>query len=120
MHELSVSSAILDTVLRHADGRRVTSVQLRVGHLRQVVPESLDFYWEIVTRDTPIEGARLEQESVPARLRCDSCERAWDVELVPIFRCPHCEGAGIEVLSGNELEVETIEVEEEAACTAPR
>ena len=52
MHELSISSAIVDTALRHAGGRRVTSVALRVGALRQVVPESLKFYFEIVGRDT--------------------------------------------------------------------
>ena len=45
VHELSLSSAILETVLKHADGRKVNTVELTVGALRQVVPESLDFYW---------------------------------------------------------------------------
>ena len=66
MHELSVSSAIVDTVVRHAEGRRVTAVRVRLGRLRQVVPDSLAFYFELVARDTVCEGARLEQEVVPA------------------------------------------------------
>jgi hydrogenase nickel incorporation protein HypA/HybF len=115
MHELSVSSAVVDTVLKHADGRRVTVVSLRIGHLRQVVPDSLAFYFELVSRETLCEGARLEQEVVAARLRCDGCAREWDPEDA-WFACTVCGGAG-EVIAGNELEVESIEVEE-AACTA--
>ncbi len=115
MHELSVSSAVLDTVLKHAAGRRVTVVSLRVGHLRQVVPDSLAFYFELVSRETLCEGARLEQELVPARLRCEGCGNEWDPEDA-WFRCTGCGGPGA-VIAGNELEVESIEVEE-AACTA--
>ena len=114
MHELSVSSAIVDTAVKHAAGRRVTLVTVRIGHLRQVVPDSLAFYFDLVTRDTVCEGARLEQVLVPALLRCDDCEREWDPEDA-LFRCT-CGGAG-NVVAGDELEVESIEVEE-AACTA--
>jgi hydrogenase nickel incorporation protein HypA/HybF len=117
MHELSVSSAVLESVLRHARGRRVTSVRLRVGHLRQVVPDSLDFYWGIVTRDTVAAGSVLEQDVIPARLACTACRDEWSIEL-PVFRCPGCGGADVEVTAGDELEVESIEVEEERACTA--
>ena len=60
MHELSLSSAIVNTVVKHAEGRRVTVVSLRVGRLRQVVPDTLAFYFDFVARDTVCEGARLE------------------------------------------------------------
>ena len=119
MHELSLSGAIVNTVVMHAQGRPVSVVNLRVGALRQVVPDTLDFYFEFVARDTVCEGARLEQELIPARLRCGACEREWEIEL-PIFMCPDCGGAGrVEVASGNEFEVESIEVEE-AECIARR
>src|ERR1700749_4807128 len=107
MHELSLSSAIVNTVVKHAAGRRVTVVSLRVGALRQVVPDTLDFYFEFVARDTVCEGARLEQELIPARVRCDPCGREWDIDM-PIFRCPGCGGAA-GVVSGNEFEVESID-----------
>jgi hydrogenase nickel incorporation protein HypA/HybF len=140
VHELSLSSAIVNTALRHADGRRVKSVQLRIGALRQVVPDSLDFYFEIVARDTLCEGARLEHEHVAAMLRCPDCGGEWDpappplathgamgegIPAVPTFRCPECQSAG-EVLRGGEFEVESIEVEQDPAtakedeCIAPR
>jgi hydrogenase nickel incorporation protein HypA/HybF len=111
VHELSLASAIVDTVERHADGRRVSVVVLRVGALRQVVPESLEFYVEIVGRDTVCEGARLEFEVVPARLAC--CGGEWEP---PSFRCSSCGSGGV-VISGNEFTVESIEIEE-AACIA--
>ena len=72
VHELSISSAIVDTVVRHAEGRPVTTVRVRLGRLRQVVPSSLAFYFELVSRETVCEGARLEQEVVAAALRCSS------------------------------------------------
>jgi hydrogenase nickel incorporation protein HypA/HybF len=116
MHELSVSSAIVDTVVRHADGRRVTAVRVRLGRLRQVVPSSLAFYFELVSRETVCEGARLEQEVVPAALRCDGCERGWEIDM-PDFRCPTCGSGAVTVVSGEELEVASIEVEEASECT---
>jgi hydrogenase nickel incorporation protein HypA/HybF len=120
MHELSVAGAVLDTALRHAEDRRVLVVSLRVGHLRQVIPDSLAFYWEIVSRDTPAEGARLEQIVVPARLRCGGCEQEWDMEGTPEFRCTRCAVGEVKVIAGNELEVDSIEVEEESGCIASR
>jgi hydrogenase nickel incorporation protein HypA/HybF len=117
MHELSLSSAIVNTVAKHARGRPVSVVSLRVGALRQVVPDTLGFYFEFVARDTVCAGARLEQELVPARLRCGACEREWELDL-PLFVCEGC-GRAAEVVAGNEFEVESIEVEE-GACIAPR
>ncbi|WP_372789554.1 hydrogenase maturation nickel metallochaperone HypA [Paraconexibacter sp.] len=118
MHELSVSSAVVDTAIRHAAGRRVTGVHLRLGTLRQVVPDSLEFFFGIVARDTLCEGAVLTWDVVPARLRCGPCDREWGIEE-PAFRCEVCGSAEVDVVSGQELEVETIEVEEGTpACTA--
>lgn len=120
MHELSLSSAIVETVERHAAGRRVKVVTLTIGTLRQVVPSSLSFYFEVVSRGRLCEGAKLEQNFVEARVRCKPCERAWTLEE-PSFQCPECGGSDIDVLSGTEFEVDSIDVEEEEdACIAPR
>jgi hydrogenase nickel incorporation protein HypA/HybF len=118
VHELSLSSAIVNTVAKHAAGRRVSSVQVRVGRLRGVVPETLEFYFEFVARDSACEGAKLELEVIDARLRCMECTHVWDIEI-PAFRCPECSGADVSVASGDEFEVESIEVEE-VACTASK
>jgi hydrogenase nickel incorporation protein HypA/HybF len=109
LHELSLSSAIVNTVVKHAEGRRVTLVSLRVGRLRQVVPDTLEFYFEFVARGTVCEGARLEQQVTDARLRCNPCAREWEIEI-PAFRCPTCGGSDVEIASGDEFQVESIEV----------
>jgi hydrogenase nickel incorporation protein HypA/HybF len=116
VHELSLSGAVLNTVVKHAGERRVSLISMRVGRLRQVVPETLEFYFEFVARGSVCEGARLEQQVVEACLRCGACEREWEIEL-PAFRCPTCGGADVAVASGNEFEVESIEVEE-TQCNA--
>ncbi|HET8592916.1 MAG TPA: hydrogenase maturation nickel metallochaperone HypA [Solirubrobacterales bacterium] len=138
MHELSLAGAIVETVERHAGGSRVTAVQMRIGSLRQVVPDSLAFYFEIVARGSVCEGAELQHELVAALLRCPRCGAEWDpapppvathggeiggLPGLPTFRCPGCASGGGEVLRGGEFEVESIEVEaseaKESECTAP-
>jgi hydrogenase nickel incorporation protein HypA/HybF len=117
MHELAISRAILEQAIGHAEGRRVTRVSLTVGALRQVAPESLRFYFEIVSRGTLCEGAELEPRAVAARLRC-RCGAEWELAELA-FRCPACADADVTVLDGDQLRVESIEVEEEQ-CIAPR
>jgi hydrogenase nickel incorporation protein HypA/HybF len=116
MHELSISSAICDTAVRHAAGRAVTRVAVRVGRLRQVVPASLSFCFGLVAKDTVCDGAQLDLEIVPARLHCGACDHDWEID-VPAFRCPRCSSGDAAVVTGEELEVESIEVEE-AECIA--
>ena len=113
MHELSLSGAIVNTVVKHADGRRVSLVSLRVGRLRQVVPDTLAFYFEFVARDTVCEGARLELEIIDAGLRCNACAaRVGDRD--PGVPLPDVRRRDVQVASGNEFEVESIEIEEAA------
>jgi hydrogenase nickel incorporation protein HypA/HybF len=111
MHELSIATAVLGTALKHADHRPVAVVAMRVGRLRQVVPDSLSFYWEIVTRDTICEDSRLELELVEARLRCDECGCEWE-PLLAEFRCPDCASGAVAVVAGEELEIEYLELKE--------
>lgn len=129
MHELSVSSAILETVLKHAEGRKVTAVEMKIGRLRQVVPDSLTFYFEIVSRDTFAEGAVLELDLIDGLLRCEACTTEWDpapkpaeeeadILMPPMFRCPVCEAGGAKVLHGEELEVDSIIVDDAPVASA--
>ena len=73
MHELAIAESVVQIASRHANGRRVTKVQLKVGHLRQIVPSALSFSFELVAQDTPVEGALLEMEVVPAVGLCRDC-----------------------------------------------
>jgi hydrogenase nickel incorporation protein HypA/HybF len=123
MHELAVAQAIVAAAERHAEGRPVSVVRVRIGRLRQVVPEYLGFYFEVAAKETLCEGAELEWERVASRLRCSDCGEEWDPapppardgsELIVRFRCPACKSADHHVISGDELIVESINVSEPA------
>jgi hydrogenase nickel incorporation protein HypA/HybF len=116
MHELSIASAVLAIVERHADGRRVERVELRVGHLRQVVPSALEFAWQLVAEDTVAAGAQLVMEEVPATVRCERCASESALVEFPA-RCASCGSLDCEVTGGEELHVEALELDDEVALT---
>jgi hydrogenase nickel incorporation protein HypA/HybF len=111
LHELSIAESIVGIAERHAAGRRVTKVQIKVGHLRQVVPSALAFSFELVAEGTPVEGADLELEEIPAVGLCRGCEAESRLVNFP-FQCQTCGGFELEVLRGEELLVESLELEE--------
>ena len=112
MHELSIADAVVTIASRHAAGRRVTRVDLKVGHLRQVVPDSLLFAFELVSAGTELEGAELVLEDVPAQVSCNACGAHNQLEEFPAH-CEECGGLDVEVVGGDELLVEALELEEE-------
>ena len=112
MHELSLCQAIVDTVRQHADERPVRRVQVRIGHLRQVVPDSLLFSWEVMTADTELAGSALELEQVVAVVACRRCGARTELD-VPLMVCSRCEGHDVEVVQGEELQIVAIDVVEE-------
>ena len=116
MHELSITRSILDSALRHASAAgavRVTDLYLVAGQLAPVAADSLQFSWEILSRGTPAEGARLHIRRVPAEWRCGDCGRRYTAADGDCA-CPDCGSATPSVVAGQELYLETIEVEPEA------
>jgi len=112
VHELSIAQAIVDVASRHAGESRVARVYVRVGHLRQVVPSALEFSFELCAHGTPVEGAALELEEVPVAVTCRSCGAESEPGGFPLA-CGACGGLGVEVVQGEELQVESLELEEE-------
>jgi hydrogenase nickel incorporation protein HypA/HybF len=118
LHELSLCGAVAETVRRHAGDRRVRRVRLRIGHFRQVVPETLAWCWEMQSRGGPLEGSELDVVDVPTVVRCRSCA-AETTLAAPILLCDACDGADVELLSGEELDIESIEVVVADALAVP-
>ena len=111
MHELSIADAVVTIAGRHAAGRRVSRVDVKVGWLRQVVPDSLQFAFELVSAGTELEGAELVIEEVPARVHCGACAAETELKEFPAH-CGECGGFDVDVTAGEELLVDSIEVED--------
>ena len=116
MHELSIADAVVTIASRHAAGRKVTRVDLKVGHLRQVVPDSLTFAFELVSAGTELEGAELVIEDVPASVLCRSCGAETQLHAFPAH-CGECGGLDVEVSGGDELLVDSLELEDALMAT---
>ena len=116
MHELSIAQAILEIATRNAGESRVTAVCVRVGHLRQVVPPALEFAFELLAQGTPAEGAVLELEQVPAAVACRRCGQEAQLEGFPLA-CPGCGAVEVDVIRGEELLVESLELDAELSRT---
>jgi hydrogenase nickel incorporation protein HypA/HybF len=112
MHELSIAQAIVDVAARHAGGAQVKEVRVRVGRLRQVVPSALEFAFELCAHGTPVEGAELVLEPVAAAVRCRGCGARSEATAFPLS-CAACGGLAVDVVGGEELQVESLELEAE-------
>jgi hydrogenase nickel incorporation protein HypA/HybF len=112
MHELSIAQAIVDIALRNAGGSRVTRVYVTVGRLRQVVPAALEFSFEVCSHATAAEGAALELDVIPVLVTCRSCGAQSQPARFPLA-CAACGALSVEVVQGEELQVESLELEAE-------
>ena len=109
MHELSLCRSIQDIVRTHAAGRAVSRVELRVGHLRQVVPDTLCRCWELVTEGTELAGSVLDVHEVPAAIECRVCGARTQLDE-PVLRCGGCGARDVAVVAGDELLVAALEL----------
>ncbi len=112
MHELGIAGEILNVVLSEStkhEAKKVTVVTVRVGVLRGIVPENLQFLFENLARGTFAEGAALVIEEEPVGIECGICgtseagAMAWD--------CPTCKGSDIFVKGGDSLRIVSIDLD---------
>ncbi len=113
MHELSVTEQIVNIVLEHthrANAKQVLKVNLVVGELSGFAAESIQFYFDTLSKGTEAERASLSISRVPAKARCRDCKNEFHPAGTE-WLCPQCGGLIEEVLAGREFYVESIEVE---------
>jgi hydrogenase nickel incorporation protein HypA/HybF len=113
MHELAITRSMLGLVLDKAEeagAKRVERVNLVIGETTGFVGTSVQTYFDILSRDTIAEQAELAFRTVPATGRCRDCGRTFELKRLE-WTCPGCQGSNIQLVGGNELFVESIEVE---------
>lgn len=107
---MSLCQAIADIVRPYAVGKHVDVVRVRMGALRQAVPDSLSFCWTLIRDYEDMPDAELELELVDAEVSCRSCGRQSTITSQWSLLCPRCESADVEVLRGNEFLVTSLDV----------
>lgn len=113
MHEYSITESILTLALEKANeasAGKITRINLVVGELSGVVAECVRFYFDHISKDTPAAGASLSIETKPASVRCHQCHDVFKPEDGD-WSCPKCHETGIDIISGRECYMESIEVE---------
>jgi len=112
MHELSIAQEIVNIVNQHLPengNNSVHSVKVAVGKLSNILPDSLKFCFEAITMNTNLHGAKLEIENIPLTVQCGDCNEKSELDET-IFICPKCSGFNLKIISGRELNIIEIEL----------
>jgi len=112
MHELSIAQNIIEIVHDNLEDHQkniVKSVRVKVGKLTNILPDSLVFSFEALVKDTDLDGAVLEIEHLPIKIKCAECGAVTTSDDF-LFSCEKCGGNQIKIVSGNEFLVSEIEL----------
>jgi hydrogenase nickel incorporation protein HypA/HybF len=108
MHELAITQSVVDMVAERTGGRQVSLVRLEVGGLSGVVPNAMEFCYELLIGGTPLEGSTLVIEQTPGAAHCRSCGQDFAIDDL-ILLCP-CGSADVALIAGRELKVLSVQL----------
>ena len=113
MHELSITESLLEISLRHgqeAGATRITDLYLVIGQLSSIVDDSVQFYWDLIAKDTLAEGACLHFERIRTELLCHDCGQQYHPTRDELA-CPACGSIRLKVIAGEEFFLKAIDIE---------
>lgn len=113
MHEMSIAENLFKIVDQQRilnNLKRVEKINLKIGKLTTIIPSCLEFSFQIISKGTPLEDAKLQMEIIPFRIKCKECSEENEISDFFLF-CPSCKSTNIEIISGRELFIESIEGE---------
>lgn len=114
MHEASICKSLLAMMLQEKEAKsysKIYSVTVETGAFQLVVPESLDFAFQALTKDTEFENTKLIQKVIPAKAVCKDCGLEQTRNSL-YSECKNCGSFKFELLSGMELQISKMEVEQ--------
>lgn len=110
MHELGITQNIVAIVSEHAKGQKVSRVLLEIGKLSAIMPDAIRFCFDICSQNTVLAGATLEISEIPGLGKCRQCSA--EVALDKPFGICKCGSLQLDLISGQELKIKEIEIEE--------
>jgi len=118
MHELSIANSLVEIATEQAQkagAEKISATTLRIGALSCVHQSALVYCFELITKDTILEGSTLNIVNVPVMIYCPDCEQEVELPGIQKFRCPHCDTPSADIRQGKELEIDSIEIVERQA-----
>lgn len=113
MHETDMTKALMVTVQNWWESQperpKISHIHLIVGQFTCVEPVSLQFAFEVQTRNTFLDGAKLVIEETPLIAFCHHCQQEYRPEIGIQYACPTCQAPMEEIRSGRELKIDRIE-----------
>lgn len=113
MHELSVTQGILNIVIDQAkkhEVKKISKIRIKMGVLSDLLPESINYYFSIISKDSIAEGSVIEVEKLPLKVCCKDCGHVSEIDIKK-FRCLSCSGQNLKIIQGNEFYIDSLEVE---------
>lgn len=113
MHELAITQSILDIaekVGREHSFTRVREVRIKLGAYSGLMPECIQDYFDVISRGTVAEGAKLDIQTLPVIIHCNSCGEDNEIDRWHI-RCPLCASTDLKMIQGREFYLESLEVD---------
>lgn len=113
MHELAITENIIKICSEEAvknKAKKVKEIKILVGDLTGLIPESIQYYFDIASKGTEVEGAKLNIIKMPLKIFCNDCKNT-SIVLRGIFTCPECGGSDIKLIGGNEFLIDSMEVD---------
>lgn len=110
MHEFGITQNIVAIAAEHAKGAKVQRVSLEIGKLSAIMPDAIRFCFDVCCKDTLLEGATLEIIEIPGLGRCRRC--GAEIPLEQPFGICSCGSVELDVISGEELKIKELEIEE--------
>lgn len=113
MHEMAITEGIMEAAVPAAQAqgaKKILEIRLKIGELSGVIPECIQYYFDIVSQGSIAEGARLRVETIPVTVQCRDCGYEGGIDRKKI-RCPQCGSGELKLLSGREYYVDSLEAE---------
>jgi len=113
MHELAITQSIFDLIMeqaKKAEAKKVGKINLVIGEMTGVVSDCVQFYFDLFSKETLAEGAILSFVMVPSKAKCRGCDKLFELKELE-WTCPYCGDNNLQIVAGQELFVESIEVE---------
>lgn len=113
MHELAVTKGLLKICLEEGEKhkiKKIRKINIKVGELTDLLPACIEYYFNIVSKDTIAENTKINVENIPVEIKCNECGYSG-VLGKNNYVCPKCKGIVYEITKGKEFYLDTMEVD---------